>query len=108
MIDRRPAIGRRGEDVAAAFLASHGLQLVARNVAVAGGELDILAQDGATRVAVEVRSITGSGDPMQAFDAAKERQVARLGRMAGAQRIDVVAVHLDDEAAEIRWVRGAA
>lgn len=108
MSDRRAAIGRRGEDVAAAFLVRHGVRVVARNIGVGGGELDILAEDRGTRVAVEVRSITGPGDPLQAFDVAKSNQVGRLGRLVAAQRVDVVAVRLADDAAEIRWVKGAA
>ncbi|HEX2153529.1 MAG TPA: YraN family protein [Acidimicrobiia bacterium] len=108
MTDPRPAVGATGEQLAATFLARHGLKVVARNVEVAGGELDILALDSGRRVAVEVRSITGPGEPLQAFGSDKAARVARLARLAGAERVDLVAIRLTPEAAEVRWVRGAA
>lgn len=94
--------------MAAAFLARHGLLIVGRNVEVDRGELDLLALDRDRRVVVEVRSVTGREDPLGAFGPAKASQVSRLARRVGALRIDLVAVHLDDDAAELRWVKGAA
>lgn len=101
-------VGTAGEKVAAAFLARHGLGIVGRNVEVDRGELDLLALDRGRRVVVEVRSVTGREDPLGAFGHHKASQVARLARRVGAHRVDLVAVHLDDEAAELRWVKGAA
>lgn len=108
MSDPRRAVGSTGERLAAAFLSRHGLRIVARNVEVDGGELDLLALDGASRVAVEVRSVTGAEDPLGAFGNRKAAQVARLARRVGAHRVDLVAIHLDADAAEMRWVKGAA
>lgn len=108
MSDARRAVGTAGEKVAAAFLARHGLRIVGRNVEVDRGELDLLALDRGRRVVVEVRSVTGREDPLRAFRPDKASQVARLARRVGAQRVDLVAVHLDDGAAELRWVKGAA
>lgn len=107
MSDQRRRLGALGEHVAAAFLTGQGLDLVARNLEIGGGELDLLARDRRRRVAVEVRSITGPGDPVEAFDEAKARQVGRLARLAGADRADLVAVRLSAEAAEVRWIKGA-
>jgi putative endonuclease len=50
------AKGRRGEDVAAAFLAERGYRVLARNVRVPGGEMDAVCLDGPTLVIVEVKS----------------------------------------------------
>lgn len=108
MSDTRRAVGDAGEDLAAAFLTRHGLRIVARNVDVDGGEIDILALDGGRKVAVEVRSVIGRADPLGAFGSEKAAQVSRLARQVGAQRVDLVAVRLDAEAAELRWVQGAA
>lgn len=107
MTDPRREVGSVGEDVAASFLVRHGLRIVARNVRLEGGELDILACHGNRRVAVEVRSVTGSEDPLRAFDDGKARRVRRLARRVGARRVDLVAVTLARDAAELRWVRGA-
>lgn len=103
----RSRIGAFGEEVAAGLLRRHGLSVVGRNVEVDGGELDILALEGPVRVAVEVRTITGPGDALQAFGPAKAAQVRRLAGRVGAQRVDLVAIRLTGEAAEARWVRGA-
>jgi len=83
-----------------------GLVLLARNVEVDGGEIDLLAMDGHTRVAVEVRAISGPGDPIDAVDAAKRRRVSRLGRLAGASRVDFIGIALRPWGFELHWLRG--
>lgn len=108
MTDLRRAVGSAGESVAGAFLARRGLKVVARNVEVDGGEIDILALDHGWKVAVEVRAITGPEEPLHAFGADKAGQVGRLARLVGADRVDLVAIRLTEKAAEIRWVPGAA
>ena len=106
---RRRLTGSAGERVAAAVLERHGVRVLARNVVVAGGEVDLLAVERTCRVVVEVRTVTGSThDPLVAFNTTKAAQVARLAGELAADRVDLVAVRLDPEAAEIRWVRGAA
>lgn len=105
---RRAAVGLAGERLAAAFLESHGLRVVARNVEVEGGEVDIVATDGRSRIVVEVRTITGDGEPLDAYGPVKAYKVGRLARILRADRVDLVAVRLSREAAELRWVRGAA
>lgn len=105
---RRATVGLVGERLAAAFLESHGLRVVARNVEVQGGEVDIVATDGRSRVVVEVRTITGDGEPLDAYGPVKANKVGRLARILRADRVDLVAVRLCREAAELRWVRGAA
>lgn len=106
MSGRRHRVGEIGERLAAAFLERHGLEVIGRNVAVGGGEVDILAVDGRRRVLVEVRTITGDYDPLEAFDSVKSQRVSSLAREAGADRVDLVAMRLGPEAAEVRWIRG--
>ena len=69
-LSRRPGLGRQAEALAADFLVSAGLRIVARNWCRRGadsGELDIVADDQGTCVFVEVRSRTGedSGHPLE-------------------------------------------
>jgi Holliday junction resolvase-like predicted endonuclease len=87
-------------------LRQQGLQITARNVEVPGGEIDLLALDGRTRVAVEVRTVSGAGDPIDAVDGAKRRHVTRLARRAGADRIDFLGVALRPWGAELHWLPG--
>jgi putative endonuclease len=48
-------IGDAGEAAAADHLLAHGLQVLARNFRVRGGEIDLVCREGAVTVFVEVR-----------------------------------------------------
>ena len=76
-------LGRRGEDLAAAFLIEAGYLVVDRNWRCSQGEIDIVASDGAETVFVEVktRSSVAFGHPFEAITA---RKLARLRRLAAA------------------------
>ena len=99
-------MGTVGESIAAWWLRSRGLRVVARNVEVGTGEIDLLVTDGYRRVAVEVRTITGSGDPIDAVDSAKRDRVRRLAAIQGAGRVDLIGVGLRSDHVEIHWVPG--
>lgn len=74
-------LGRRGEDAATAFLTRRGWTVLARNWRCPGGELDIVAVDGAELVVVEVKTRTSDrfGHPFEAVDARKRARLWRLG-----------------------------
>ncbi|MFC4867521.1 MULTISPECIES: YraN family protein [Streptomonospora] len=98
----RSALGTRGEDVAAAYLARGGLRILARNWRCAEGEIDIVAGQGATIVVAEVKTRTGLrfGSPLEAVTEPKRLRLRRLARRWAAAhraasrplRIDVVCV----------------
>jgi putative endonuclease len=104
-LSRRPGLGRRGEDLAAAHLERAGLRIVARNWRRPEGELDLVADDGGTCVFVEVRSRTGDelGHALESITAHKRAHVIRAARLYLAEvpttatgfRFDVVAVTFD-------------
>jgi Holliday junction resolvase-like predicted endonuclease len=71
---------------------------------VAGGEIDILALDGTTRVAVEVRTRIGGDDPADAAGYRKRQRLARLARAAGADRRDIIGIRLNSGGFEVHWV----
>jgi putative endonuclease len=94
--------GSRSERAAARFLRRNGYRILARNVVLPPGELDLVALDGRSLVFVEVRS-TEDADPERpaaSVDAAKQRKLtdvalAYLGqhRLLGhPARFDVLAV----------------
>lgn len=88
----------------------HGADIIARNMAVGDGEIDVLARVRGVLTAVEVRSL-GRGrlaDPVTAFDRAKAEQVRRLAGQLGVARVDLVAVSLTRSGASLRWVPQAA
>lgn len=98
----KDALGRRGEDLAAAHLIASGLTIVERNWRCGQGEIDVVARDGDELVFVEVktRSSVRYGHPLESITPVK---LARLRRLAGEWctqhpgaseriRIDAVAV----------------
>lgn len=99
-------MGAAGEALAAWFLVEHGLDVVDTNIAVGRGEVDILARDGSQQVVVEVRTRTAGGDPIDAADHEKRRQVRRLAAQIGARRVDFLGVRLASRHFEVHWVPG--
>jgi putative endonuclease len=78
----KDVLGRRGEALAAEYLADAGLRIVDRNWRSPAGEIDIVAVDGATLVVVEVktRSSLDYGHPLEAIS---DTKLARLCLLAG-------------------------
>jgi putative endonuclease len=105
----KDVLGRRGEELAAAYLESQGMLIVERNWRCPEGEIDIVALDGEALVIAEVktRRSLAYGHP---FEAVGREKLARLHRLGAAwcghhglrlplRRVDVVAV-LDDGVCE--------
>jgi putative endonuclease len=84
------ALGRIGEELAAAHLVRLGFKIIARNVRTRHGEIDLIAYDGSTLVFAEVKSRRGSPrgpglDPaMEPLAGLRAPQCARLRRLAAA------------------------
>jgi putative endonuclease len=113
-------LGKRGEELAAAYLEQAGFRIVAANFVVPVGrnrlgtvvnaEMDLVAYDGATLCFIEVKSRMSDwfAPPEANVDRRKQRQIARAAR--GYRRIfelerapyryDVVAVVLPAEEQE--------
>lgn len=102
--------GTRAERAAEKRLRQLGCRILARNVNLPGGELDLIVLDGEVIAFVEVRS-TEEGDiarPIESVDAAKQKKVCHLAklwlqrhRLLGRPvRFDIVAVRWPAEAAE--------
>lgn len=89
------------------WLRDRGVSPTERNVEVEGGEIDIIARDGPTTVAVEVRTTTSTGDPIDAIGWAKRRHVSTLARRAGVSRVDFLGVGIRDWGIEVHWVPGS-
>jgi putative endonuclease len=117
MPSARTKIGTGGESIAASYLESHGMSVVARNIRSRFGEVDLVADDGETLVFVEVktRRSTAYGTVEESVTARKR---ARLGKTAALYlqrhglerrpwRVDLVAIALQGSGpASINHVRG--
>lgn len=79
---------------------------ITSNVGVDGGEIDLLMSDNGLRVAVEVRTVTGAGDPIDAVDGAKRSRVRRLAGKVGAGRVDYLGIGFRPWGVEVHWVPG--
>ena len=103
----RKEVGKRGEDIASAYLESQGLTVTARNLHVGHDEIDIIAEDDKYILFIEVkaRAQTGInrkfGRPASAVDESKRQKLLRAVKeylrtsAAGKQpRIDVIEVYI--------------
>ena len=107
--------GRRAEQWAAQYLQRQGLQLVAQNYRSRYGEIDLIMQDGATLVFVEVRlrRNAGFGGAAASIDAHKQQRIVRTAQqyLAGLSRTPPCrfdALLLDDDAgSNPQWLRNA-
>jgi putative endonuclease len=98
----RQRLGLEGEEIAALELERLGYQILVRRYRSRFGELDLIAQDGATVVFVEVKTKTDSrfGDPAEMVTTQKQRRLVSMAEEyvsgnhlhATPCRFDVVAV----------------
>ena len=104
--------GTAGEALAAAYFELTGCVVVARNVRLAGVEVDLVVDDGGAQVLVEVKTRTRS-DYGGAALALGPAQRARLLRAAATlersrrSRIDVLSIEITEDGAVVRHYRGA-
>jgi putative endonuclease len=106
--------GRAGEALAAAYLELMGCTFVARNVRLAGVEVDLVVDDGAARVLVEVRvrSRDDYGGAAATILRAKRERMIRAARALEQQgvrhpRVDVLAIDLTRTGATLTHHRNA-
>lgn len=109
----RAELGAAGEAIAADFLRSRGLVLLARNYRCRLGEIDLIAGDGDTLVFVEVRLRTSSafggaaasigGANRARMTRAARHYLATLGREP-ACRFDALLLDALDPA-RVEWLR---
>jgi putative endonuclease len=114
MTSARAVAGTAAEDLAARYLEGRGLAIVERNWRTRGGEIDLVARDGATLVFVEVRLRTSAafGGAAASVDARKQQRILQAARRYLAERPDVPCrcdvVVLDRlDPARVEWIRDA-
>lgn len=104
MVTPRRRLGDFGERLAANRLEAEGCTILARNVRVAAGEIDLVARDGDDIAFVEVR--TRRAAPGLASESVDDRKLVRMWDCAmqycereavdpARARIDMVSIDLD-------------
>ena len=88
--DRRRHTGAAAENVAAQFLETQGLKIVARNYRRRLGELDLIAEDQDVLAIIEVRTRSSDlyGGAAASVSAAKQRRIVRAAAQLLQQRRD--------------------
>lgn len=114
----RATQGTAAELEACRHLQRSGLRLLQRNFRTRRGEIDLVMQDGASIVFVEVRSRTSTRfmHPVHSIDARKRARLLHAAQSylqrrglvdTAACRFDVVTVTGAIERGEIEWIRNA-
>ena len=107
--------GAQAEQLAAQYLQRQGLKLVVQNYRSRFGEIDLIMQDGATVVFIEVRlrRNAGFGGAAASIDARKQRRIISTAQqyLAGLARVPPCrfdAVLLDDaHGGNMQWIKNA-
>ncbi len=113
----RSATGNEGERAAAQYLTARGYHILERNFRCAGGEVDLIALDGATLVFIEVklRRSLSRGAPIEAVTPAKQLRVRKAaqvylsysGRIFQRIRFDIVSVMKSSKGPNITQLKAA-
>lgn len=95
-------LGDKGERYAARFLRRQGFRIIARQYRNQFGEIDLIALDGDQVVFIEVKTRKSDrfGQPAEAVDFAKQKQLTRLalaylkkhGLLDRSARFDIVGI----------------
>ena len=108
------SIGARAEDLCAELLRAAGLRVVERNWRCRHGEIDLIAEEGATLVFAEVRLRSGAGrfgGAAESVTAAKRSRLLAAARLYLMRRPEAVCRFdvflIDGEPAQVRWIRDA-
>jgi putative endonuclease len=114
----RPVRGRSAEVLAGRYLSAQGLKALCANYRCRSGEIDIVMQEGATIVFVEVRYRASSRflDPLESITFRKRGRIVKAARhflqtcRGGPQspcRFDVVTLLGDLADPRIQWIKAA-
>ena len=113
----RQAFGELGERIAERWLRGRGWRIMQRRFRSGHRDIDLVAERDGVVAFVEVKARRGGefGDPVEAVDWRKQRElgrsakvwIARHGRRDEAYRFDVVGVLVDGSRVRVRHIEDA-
>ena len=118
-MENKKALGKRGEDLACAYLTAKGYSILRRNYRIKIGEIDIIANHSGTIVFVEVKSrrCFSYGRDIESITDRKQRTIRKiaeyyyacLGNPQLKARIDAIDIVLraDGSLAELKHFENA-
>lgn len=106
----RQQIGDQGEQQALAYLEQAGLRLVQRNFLCKGGEIDLIMQDQASLVFVEVRKRSSAqfGGAIASITASKQKRMVHAAQVYLQKLTSVPACRFDAvliQGEELTWLK---
>lgn len=111
------ALGELGERIAERWLCRRGWRLIGRRFRNGHRDIDLIVETDDTVVFVEVKARRPStfGEPVQAVDWRKQRELVRsaqvwidrFGSPGRSYRFDVVGVLVDENAVRVRHIENA-
>ncbi|NLV20992.1 MAG: YraN family protein [Syntrophomonadaceae bacterium] len=111
------ALGRQGEEIAAAYLQQQGYEILARNYRCRYGELDIICKKNNIIVFVEVKTRRSDlfGSPEEAITRTKIQHIKKVALLYLAEnktscreiRFDVVTILMKADRPEINHIEAA-
>ena len=117
MTEKTKTLGKKGEDIAAAFLEKKGYNILFRNYKCSFGEIDIIAKHKKILSFIEVktRSTKKYGLPQEAVTPVKQTKISRVAlefvqryKMDNrAARFDVVSVQCLNDGCEVDLIENA-
>ena len=117
MTEKTKTLGKKGEDIAAAFLEKKGYNILFRNYKCSFGEIDIIAKHKKILSFIEVktRSTKKYGLPQEAVTSVKQTKISRVAlefvqryKMDNrAARFDVVSVQYLNDGYEVDLIENA-
>ncbi len=110
-------LGRAGEKLAFKFLCQQGYDILARNFKSRAGEIDLIAYDGEILTFVEVKTRVSAkfGQPFEAVDARKQRQIQRAANEFMAEhklqdrsyRFDILSIRFEKDQPRFELLKNA-
>ncbi len=114
MVDPRQSVGRRGEELASAFLVTKGFHVIGRNWHCRYGEIDLIVQrqQDIRFVEVKTRRTTTYGYPEEAVTRTKMKRLQKtvawwlsVHEIPRTYSLDVIAISLDKTGkVDLRWI----
>jgi putative endonuclease len=105
--------GKKGEDLAADFLAGKGYKILYRNYRTPLGEADMIISDNEVLAFVEVKARTSNtfGEPFEAVDFRKQKKIRKIAlyylklhKLEKRVRFDVVSIVSNNGKEEITHI----
>jgi putative endonuclease len=109
-------LGKRGEELAAEYLAKKGYRILEKNWRMGRNEIDIIAMDGKFLVVAEVKTRTSAafGEPEMAVTREKQRALIRAANtyvryknIHSEVRFDILSVIISKSSEQIHHIEDA-